>query len=292
MEWTVNKCMSLTSQKVRCNKRPMKGNDFCQSHNKQHKYCNESINEIKHNIETTNVSKTLNTIETTYINSVLDKFDKNIEKMEKYLDEKFPHCLLGINQSWKEIPFVYWINIDDMWWDIRSLVKIFSQQLNQSELEKPFPIFIENPFTRTKIKLNDIRNLERHVSRLLKSNCDINIHIAVKKFIDMSDRQLNNILNSDSQYTESSKIINIFNKDMRFRMINYKDSQGRYCGYWVDDTTPLSAFEECYNEIITSSIIFNNEIFRINTFNPHFNTHFYERIIRKFNNLKQEEYDI
>lgn len=272
--------MSLTSSDERCKKKPTKGNDFCQSHIKKHHYCDESIQNIRKEIKD-------DKYENEYIDLIFDNFDKCRKNAIKYLDENYQHCLLGLSDSWNDVPFMYWYKCDNMWWDIRSLIKIFAQQLNQSELEKPFPIFIENPFTRKRISLDDIHKLRDYFSGLPKTsgdNCNMRINKALNKFINFTNAQLNVISLHTTQYTQSNEINRLFCKSLRYKMINYKDSQGRYCGYWVNINTPPTEFEMCYNEITTATLLFNDAFV--------IDTPIYRHIVKLLNSIPKEEYEL
>jgi hypothetical protein len=114
---------------------------------------------------------------------------------------------------------------------------------------------------------------------------DLNVHISLAKFLSLPEKFLNSIRNDKSQYNASIKIIRKFSTTMRYKMINYKDSQGRYCGYWVKKSTQLSQFEKCYNEIITATVMFNNTYVL-------YDTPMYRKIINTINRLTPEEYII
>lgn len=279
--WSDKRCMSsLKGKSERCKKKQLRGDDFCKTHSIERIYNKEFLNEkTKIHCGTDALDK--------YLNIVTDEFSHCIENQVKYLDEQFIHGLIGLNESWVEIPFIYWCKFGDTWWDIRTLMRTLAMQLNQSELEKPFPIFPENPFTRKKFSVSELYCLRDHILSLKQSvdPTELNVHISLTKFLSLPEKFLNSIRNDKSQYNVSTKIIRKFSTTMRYKMINYKDSQGRYCGYWVKKTVQLSPFEKCYNEIITATVMFNN-IYVL------FDTPMYRKIINTINRLTPEEYII
>ena len=279
--WSDKRCMSsLKGKSDRCRNKQLHGNDFCKTHSKECIYNREFLNEkSKIHCGTDALDK--------YLNVIVDEFSNGIKNKVSYLDEQFIHGLIGLNDSWSEVPFIYWCKFGNTWWDIRTLVRTLAMQLNQSELEKPLPIFPENPFTRQKFSVEELYGLRDNILSLQKlvDPNDFNVHISLTKFLSLPEKFLNSIRNDKSQYNVATKIIRKFSTTMRYKMINYKDSQGRYCGYWVKKSVQLSPFEKCYNEIITATVMFNN-IYVL------FDTPMYRKIINTINRLTPEEYII
>jgi hypothetical protein len=282
--WSDKRCMSTLKGKLdRCKRNPIKNNDFCKTHCEEHIYDEKFLQDKK-------LIHSDDDVVNKYLDLIVDNFCDELTKKQKYLDDNFIHGLIGLNDSWSEIPFMYWFKCDDTFWDIRSLVKILAMQLNQSELEKPFPIFPENPFTRKKFSIAELRSLNSRIE-LLKTfhrppnTEELNVNIALSKFLTIPDKLLNSVRNERSQYSASIKIINRLSTSLRYKMINYKDSQGRYCGYWVKKTTQVSQFEKYYNEIVTATVMYNNLYVLLDT--P-----MYRKIINTLNKLVPEEYVI
>lgn len=279
--WSDKRCMSSLKGKTdRCKNRQMHGDDFCNTHSIERIYNKELLN------EKTNLYNRTDALDK-YLNLITNEFDNCIKNHVKYLDEQFIHGLIGLNDSWNEIPIIFWCKFGNTWWDIRTLIRTLAMQLNQSELEKPLPIFPENPFTRQKFSVSELYCLRDHIQSLNQfvDPNELNVHISLTKFLSLPEKFLNSIRNDKSQYNVSTKIIHKFSTTMRYKMINYKDSQGRYCGYWVKKSVQLSPFEKCYNEIITATVMSNN----IYVF---FNTPIYRKIISNINRLTPEEYII
>jgi hypothetical protein len=53
----------------------------------------------------------------------------------------------------------------------------------------------------------------------------------------------------DRQEINNTDIVDIFSEWLRFKIINYKDSQNCYQGVWVYKYTELSDFEILFNEL-------------------------------------------
>jgi len=243
-------------------------------------YDDKVILEQKENQSNKHVDKLM----TIYIDIIINKFKKVYKEKISELNDKYEYCLLGLNNSWDDIPFYYWIYIDKMWWDIRTLNNTFTSQLNQTELENPYPIYLENPFTRNKISIDEISKIKYH-NNVLKKYVNLDVHISLEKFIDLSKKILDNIHRTTNQYDTACKIIKQFSKTLRFKTINYKDSQGRYCGYWVDKKEPLSTFETYYRKAISVSMIPENNI------HPFFSAFIYQNVFKIMDELDKEEYN-
>jgi hypothetical protein len=280
MCWTIDQCVAVKKSGLRCKNKPIHNKDFCKCHSNEHVYDTKIMKQYRKEQNQSEIDK----LSDKYLDLVMEKFCVKLVNNIRELDKNYSHCLFGIYNSWKEIPFIYWIFIDNMWWDIQMLNKTFSSQLNQTELEKPYPTYLENPFTRNKISISDIKKI-RDFNDALKTHTNIKINIALDTFTHMSNKILNDIKNTKQQYELSGKIIKQFSKVLRFRMINYRDSQNRYCGYWVNKKEQLSKFEKCYDEIVTATLFVDNFFVLIDS--PA-----YRKIVMALSNLRQEEYDI
>lgn len=288
------RCMSMRKNNTeRCNNRRYKNTDFCKAHTTEHMYAMKILgddpeyNDAAHEMGT-------------YLNLICASYNEMKEKRIEYLDREYNHCLLGINDSWKEIPIIYWHYCDNMWWDIRTLCKMITSQLNQSEMEKPYPIFPENPFTRKRINVDDLKKLYDKIKLVMDcandniseriidtfgyiSNKILPIHITLDTFLRFSQKTLMILRDTETQYDLSTTIVDRFSQTMRYRMINQKDSQGRYRGYWVRKSEKMTKFEQCFDEIVTYTIISNNIRIVLNT-------QHYRKMFELLENIPTEEY--
>ena len=279
VEWSDKRCMSsCKGVDGRCKNKQLNGYDFCKKHMENGKYSKEFLKEkMKIHKDDIIVDK--------YLDLVVDSFDSCLKEKCKYLDDNFMHCLFGLNDTWNDVPFIYWYKCDNTWWDIRTFVQTITMQINQSELEKPYPLFPENPFTRQKLEVYELINLRNHIKIIKECDTKFKIHISLQKFLSLTDKCLEGIRKTKTQYNTSVKIIDKLSKTLRYKMINYKDSQGRYCGYWVESSEQLSVFEKCYNDIMPATILTNDMYILLNT--P-----IYRKMLDLMLRLPQEEYNI
>lgn len=245
MSWYNGKCMSKKNDGTeKCGCKAIVCQDFCKHHMEKHQYDNTVITTIKDKINKKQI-----------INKCLDKcieiFDAKLKEKQHYMDENYLHGLFGISFSWNEVPFVYWIYLDSVWWDIRTLLGTLAFQLNQSEYEKPFPTYPENPFTRKLFDVNDLIILRNSIKRLRKSKIDVNVNMAVDCFLSCGRQKLKKFCTITDKYNMSMQIITEFFNTMRYKIINYTNSQGCYCGYWVKKDELPSLFEQNYEKFKT-----------------------------------------
>lgn len=245
MSWCDGKCMSKKNNALgKCCCKSILRQDFCKHHIEKHQYDENVILSKRDKINKKQI-----------INDCIDKFigffDAKLKEKKCDLDDNHLHGLFGISFSWNEVPFVYWIYLDSTWWDIRTLLGTLAFQLNQSEYEKPFPTYPENPFTRKLFDVNDLIILRSHIKKLRKSNIDINVNMAVDIFLSCGRHKLKKFCAITDKYNMSMQIITEFFDTLRYKIINYTNSQGCYCGYWVKKDEPQSLFEKNYEKFKT-----------------------------------------
>lgn len=243
-------CMSLTKKNnSQCKFHCLPNSDFCGKHQKAH-ICIQQLTQQNQNCE--------------YINDYLQRSNTTLDNFTQTLNANFNHTLLGIADNWNEIPQIFWYKLDNMWWDIRSLLKIFIGQLNRSDMGKAYPMYPENPFTRNKISAIEINNLGKHINNLNKTPNTIEVNIVLQILFDVPITQLKRI-SKFAQYDIVLNLIRIFKHRARYKLINYHDSQGNICGYWTNKTEPLSKFEKCYKKFMTHFFFGNGFVVPIET---------------------------
>lgn len=272
-----NICLSLLKNSThRCKKYVIAGTDFCSIHQNSTRYDEDAYN-TKH--ENLSVGDSLNI----YLDLIVDKFDSSLKELIHNLDKDYYYNLLGLYDSWNEIPIMYWHKLDNNLWDLRELLKIFAVNLNQTNMDKPFPMYPENPLTRNKISVNDLDEIRKKLLLLTELNMPIDVNVSLDTFLHFPRELLQKIRDTNVLYDSSQLIINNFMDTLRFKLINYKDSQGRYCGYWVSNDVPKSKFEKCYNRIIAASILMNDMDILIGTTE-------YRKLLKMINKIQPEEY--
>jgi len=210
-----NICMSWLNQQnknTRCHRYTCKNSDFCQYHKRYSNYMPNILN-----------------------NSIID--DVSYE----FLDENFDENLLGIYDSWKEVPEKYWIKLNDKWWDSRILIDIFSSQLITSEMENPKPTYPHDPFTRRNFTPIELYSLKTHCKKNKQK-----IYMVLAKFLYID---LDSIYKQEygTSYEMSNILIDYISREFRYKLMCNKNSQDCYNGYWVPKDWDLSSFEKIYN---------------------------------------------
>lgn len=250
-----NMCMAHLNNKNK-NKRCIRGkaeeSDFCRYHKKSSKYATFVLNCLRKKdyllfkIDKNELNHSVNTyLKRKKIHDVVNKLHQLNKKRVEYLDDNHGYTLMGMYESFESVPFAHQIKIDNEYWDIKILTHIFTQQINDSAMEYPYPIYPSNPFTRKRIEPNNLLNM-----RYRLENLGHPLNKAFSLFINSDKGRLIDCYNqSIKEYSGfSSKIIRILEKKMRFRICNYKNSQGCYTGYWVRKNEPLTVFEKKYDK--------------------------------------------
>lgn len=216
-------CMSWASIKnknIRCKRNKLKSCDFCYYHKKSAVYMPQIINS----------------------NSDVAILDKT--NME---------TLLGMYDSWAEIPDIYRIKLGNRWWDIRILVNIFSNQLCTTEMQRPKPTYLHDPFDRRNFTPNELIMFADKCKKL-----KLTMYIALKEFLMTN---ISHIYTQEygTSFDMMNEIIKILNINLRYRILNYKNSQDSYTGCWVYKNEPLSTFEKvykCYDDMPMQIIVY------------------------------------
>ena len=273
----IGKCVSFKNKNScdRCNRKTKAGQIVCGYHKNSKKLYIDKYDNYKLWIESeldlnmNDVNKLLK-VKTIFaknkINALIQSKYKNSKNKITELDSKYNKYLIGGEYSWKEIPAKYRfkINKNEMW-DIRFLLKHFTQQLNHSDMGNCSPQFPSNPFTRNIYNYKELSKFKNKINNLL-----IELHISMHEFFKMNIKLLlYKIEQRDNKYNYlSQKLVNHFNKNLRFKNINYKDSQDNYIGHWTKNTIKKTTFEllhadwiSCppYIQDITGNLINNIE---------------------------------
>lgn len=276
-KWNNGQCMAKSkSTNKQCNHKIKKKNtDFCFMHEKNSSYCDDSLVKIR-NIDIKNIKQSttidMKKLNKELINYVLDVKINDINLIIKYNnnknDENFKHNLLNMYESWHDVKLEHQIELDNEYWDINILIYHFTQQLNMVNMENPYPVFPNNPFNRspfTPIALDVLKNRIKFLN--------IPLNITLKMFLQQPYSYLVNLYNQ--AITDKDKmsygLLKLFTDYFRFKIINNKNSQNLYNGYWVKKNIPLNEFEKLYNQWKLAPtqldsdgrIVMNNERLRI-----------------------------
>jgi hypothetical protein len=179
----------------------------------------------------------------------------------QYLDENFNYTLMGLYNSWNDMDKGEILYMDREYWNVHIIISHFTQQLNMSSMENPYPIYPNSPFTRKPFSVGSLIILRDKIKRL-----GIPINIALKLLLSQSIGNLQLIYDNINNST-SNKLLELFETNYRYMLINSKNSQNVYTGFWVSENFPLTQFEKFYNElktvpyqtVINGYIMLNNE---------------------------------
>lgn len=277
MPKTFEQCKSLTkSTQTRCHYKCLPHSDFCGKHQKTHILVNQQ--------QDVNVPEPLkDDTNDTYLKKIVNTMNVTLQEFIQKLNDESQHTLFGLETDWNNIPKIYIYRLDNQWWDIRSLIQVFTGQLNRSDMERAYPIYPENPFTRKRIEPKELIKLRVRVEEINKNtNNSVDVNETLKILCSISLIKLNCIYVQDD-YNSVLSIINLFEKQMRYKLIKYINSQGNYCGYWVDKNTELTQFEKCLYKYRQSFVIVEGMLMPIRT----------RRLLylqQELDNLPDEEY--
>ena len=161
----------------------------------------------------------------------------------KYLDNNYDYCLLGGEDSWKDIPAHrrFYIEESGTWWDLSFLLNHMIQQLNQCSMGSSYPVYPCDPFTRQIYSVSLLKTIKKRIEYLNWIVPDV-----LKVFLNATPKKLNtfNITNKLRKYLDIK---------LRYKMINECDSQSNYIGVWVDKFTIYDNFELLYMKYIKMS---------------------------------------
>lgn len=206
---------NVDNKNIRCHRPVCKNSDFCKYHKRWVTYMPEFVICDIHKVST------------------------------RYLDDNYIHNLFGIYDSWQEIPNIYWININNKWWDKRILLNLFANQINACDMNNPLPTYPFDPFTKRLFLPNEL-------SQLKNSCLDMKINIALLAFINSNVSYVYRY--AHDQRKMSSIICNILSRTLRFRLMPNKNSQHCFNGMWVPKKYPKNEFEILYDKYINEPI--------------------------------------
>lgn len=162
-----------------------------------------------------------------------------------YLDRVYSHNLMNLYNSWSEIDVKERIELDGQIWPLSIIINTITQQINNSNMENPYPIYPHNPFTRKPWLPKELLSLKQKIK--LQS---IPINVSLKLLLEQPEKSINYIYREAIGYLDRHSILlmSLFQQYLRFMTINYKNSQNNYIGFWVQKTQKLTHFEKLYTE--------------------------------------------
>lgn len=248
--WDNGTCSSYLNEKqkhVRCTRNIVE-DGFCRYHKKSKNYFPQLLSEIKSkDIKKYKINGKINGKLFWYIET--KKINDKINAFYNMLDFSMSHFLMGMYDSWREIPFKYIINVDEEWWDIRLLLNNITEKINQSNMENPYPIYPSSPFNRKPYSLQALDKINDRISKL-----NLQINIALKKLMSSSNAILNKCYTEakGSNDTYSSTLLKTLTSTLRYKLINNLNSQHNYLGHWVSKKERRSDFELVYFDLLNT----------------------------------------
>ncbi len=256
--WYDDKCMSSITKnsiKRRCLRKSKNNSDFCGYHQRGKKYHLPLLktvkqNDIKRNCINENVSiRALNLEIKKFINLVI--IDGFIQKLKdaltaknKLLNQKYDHYLMDMYSSWEEVPLPYQIKLDDKWCHLELFIYHITSQLNHSDMENSYPIYPTDPFTRSSLSCDSILKLKERIKML---KIDVNVALNTLLNIDTTILQKCYIESLESCDRFSRLLDSELRRCLRYRLINFRNSQNNFTGHWVPLKEDKSKFENLYD---------------------------------------------
>lgn len=178
----------------------------------------------------------------------------------KYLDDNFLYTLMDMYESWADVNVNDIIFIENEYWHIEIITNHITNQLNNSNMENPYPMYPSCPFNRKLFAPASLMTIKNKL-KTNKTPINITLKLLLNQPINILETIYNNVSNNFSQ-----NILDLFNNNFRYMLTSSKNSQDIYTGLWTKKNTPLSPFEKIYNELknMPYQIIINGFI-RTNT---------------------------
>jgi len=178
------------------------------------------------------------------LNQIISELKADVMNSTTCLDSEYEYMLMDIKDGWKDVPIFHRIFLSDGWWDITILINHITNQLNQSNMENPYPIYPSSPFTRSLYTVDDIRKIRQRIT-----DVDMKVNVALKIFLTSDDDQLEKFY--DEAITDpnmfSSSLLQQLKSSLRYRMMNSLNSQGQFTGHWIRQNKPKDGFERMYD---------------------------------------------
>ena len=270
--WNNDICMSYTSNKKRCIKKAIVDLDFCGYHKKSKKYHPQLLDQIRdtyikqNKINYKSINKELIKLrKDTKIESVTKKLKDKIDIQVSQLDNTSIHKLFTMKDSWSEVPFEDRIKLSDGWWDIKFILNHFTQQLNNTDMENSNPIYPSSPLTRKVYTYEDMLKIKTRIENL-KYSINIALRTLLVSPITNIKMWYEECVKNNTNYTPL--LLNYLTNILRFRIINYKDSQDCFTGYWVNKEEPCSEFETLYRNYQYEHFQIFDPVYNLFVINP------------------------
>lgn len=169
------------------------------------------------------------------INDKIIKIYKRNNKLYKIYDSIYKQNLMDIHDSFIDVSNI--VFIDNQPWDVMMLSKQWAHMICSTDMQTPSPVFPFNPFTKKNINYKDIKNYLECIE-INKIKIYEPLKYILKNYNKLKYKELYN-----TSYQLNSELIDILEEKYRFKLINNKNSQDCYNGYWVKKNSRYSEFE-------------------------------------------------
>jgi hypothetical protein len=111
-------------------------------------------------------------------------------------------------------------------------------------MENPYPIYPNSPFNRKIFSVNDLMTLGKKLKELKKP-----VNIALKLLLNQPYEILQTIYENIGVNNFSTDLVELLKNNYRYMIINSKNSQDIYTGFWVQKQMPYTQFEKLYESL-------------------------------------------
>jgi hypothetical protein len=245
--WNEGRCMAATKN-GRCNKKTVRDADFCTIHKNKQNYNQELLyflckkDTMQFHVDKKALAEDKNYI---LIENNINNIAAKINEWALKMDEKYIHSLLDISDSWTDVPLYRRICIQDEWWDLETILSHYSEQLNHSLMENPYPIYPSSPFTRILVRPDQVVYIKKRVK-----NANISVNIALKYFLNLDYHSIKKCYTESLEKSNKSppSLLRFLNEKLRYMLTNSINSQNSFVGHWISRHEKKTDFEELYQD--------------------------------------------
>lgn len=229
-----------------CSRKTKLNSDFCGYHSKQRAYNEKALTDIRNtDMKRYKITKKMisDVMRDVKLNQIVNGLKTDLDSSTKRLDSEYAHMLMDIKDGWRDVPIFHRILLSDGWWDITVLINHFTNQLNQSNMENPYPIYPSSPFTRLLYSVDDVNKVKQRII-----DVRMKVNVALKVFLTANDQLdifRNEAVTDPNMF--SSSLLQQLSSSLRYRMMNSLNSQGQFTGHWIRQSRPKDTFERLYD---------------------------------------------
>lgn len=246
--WSNSQCMACVVDKNKKTRQCLikSKKDFCKKHINRSTYYDGLLDKIKKRdikMFNVNIVEIKDLVDDYLKKELLLKFIRNIKNKNKFLNCKFKYTLMNLHNSWNDIPFENQILMDNEFWDVDILINHINHQLNNSNMENPYPIYPNNPFTRLPFSPESLIKLYKRLE-YNKYSLNTASKLLLMQHVDLLKSFYDEAMVMSDRF--SCLILDLYKQKLRFQIINQKNSQDLYIGLWINKNCLENDFEKLY----------------------------------------------